>query len=230
MLMETLLISLGLALLFLALGIPLMLGKVKRNSLYGARFPATMADDRVWDVVNRKMGFVFVAGGAAAGIVDVLAVAGVVTRDVGLYVMGALVVYVLIASVWLWRYSERVARDTGVSARDMEVGRTTPVLVAIGCLAVAIAGVLSAFSTPNPWLGFRVPATFADPAVWHQVNLKAGLTLAVLSGVFGFMFLGLRNMTEGERKRLFSGLFIGWVISIVVVAIAGSLFANSLVR
>ncbi|RIE08634.1 SdpI family protein [Candidatus Cryosericum hinesii] len=230
MLMETLLISLGLALLFLALGIPLMLGKVKRNSLYGARFPATMADDRVWDVVNRKMGFVFVAGGAAAGIVDVLAVAGVVTRDVGLYVTGALVVYVLIASVWLWRYSERVARDTGVSARDMEVGRTTPVLVAIGCLAVAIAGVLSAFSTPNPWLGFRVPATFADPAVWHQVNLKAGLTLAVLSGVFGFMFLGLRNMTEGERKRLFSGLFIGWVISIVVVAIAGSLFANSLVR
>ncbi|WP_165846621.1 SdpI family protein [Candidatus Cryosericum hinesii] len=228
--METLLISLGLALLFLALGIPLMLGKVKRNSLYGARFPATMADDRVWDVVNRKMGFVFVAGGAAAGIVDVLAVAGVVTRDVGLYVTGALVVYVLIASVWLWRYSERVARDTGVSARDMEVGRTTPVLVAIGCLAVAIAGVLSAFSTPNPWLGFRVPATFADPAVWHQVNLKAGLTLAVLSGVFGFMFLGLRNMTEGERKRLFSGLFIGWVISIVVVAIAGSLFANSLVR
>src|SRR5664280_3064647 len=177
--MEILLTSLGLALLFLVLGIPLMLGKVKRNSLYGARFPATMADDRVWDVVNWKTGFLFVVGGAVAGIVDVLAVAGVFTRDVGLYVMGALVVYVLIASVWLWRYSERVARDTGVSARDIEIGKTTPILVAIGCLAVAIAGVLSAFSMPNPWLGFRVPATFADPAVWHQVNLKAGLTLAV---------------------------------------------------
>src|SRR5450756_1454637 len=112
----------------------------------------------------------------------------------------------------------------------MAVGRRTPLLVAIGCFAVAIAGVLSAFFTPNPWLGFRVPATFADPAVWHQVNLKAGLTLAVLSGVFGFMFLGLRSMTEGERKRLFSGLFIGWLISILVVAIAGSLFATSLAR
>ena len=228
--MEILLISLGLALLFLVLGIPLMLGKVKRNSLYGARFPATMADDRVWDVVNRKTGFLFVVGGAVAGIVDVLAVAGVVTPVVGQYVVGALVTYILIASVWLWHYSERVARDTGVTVRDMEVGRTAPLLVAIGCFAIVIAGVLSAFSTPNPWVGFRVPATFADPAVWHQVNLKAGLTLAVLSGVFGFMFLGLRGMTEGERKRLFSGLFIGWVISIVVVAIAGSLFANSLVR
>jgi uncharacterized membrane protein len=138
--------------------------------------------------------------------------------------------YILITSVVLWRYSEQVARDSGVTARDMNVGRTTPLLVAVGCFAVSVAGVLSAFSTPNPWLGFRVPATFADPAVWRQVNLKAGLTLAVLSGVFGFMFLGLRSMTEGERKRLFSGLFIGWLVSIIVVAIAGSLFANSLAR
>jgi uncharacterized membrane protein len=228
--MENILTSLGLALLFVVLGVPLMLGKVKRNSFYGARFPATMADDRVWDVVNRKTGLVFVAGGTVAGIVDLLGITGVVTRDVGLYVVGALMVYVLMASVVLWRYSERVARDTGVTARDMNVGRTTPLLVAVGCFAVAIAGVLSAFSTPNPWLGFRVPATFANPAVWHQVNLKAGLTLAVLSGVFAFMFLGLRSMTEGERKRLFSGLFIGWLVSIIVVAIAGSLFANSLAR
>jgi uncharacterized membrane protein len=228
--MENILTSLGLALLFVVLGVPLMLGKVKRNSFYGARFPATMADDRVWDVVNRKTGLVFVAGGPVAGIVDLLGITGVVTRDVGLYVVGALMVYVLMASVVLWRYSERVARDTGVTARDMNVGRTTPLLVAVGCFAVAIAGVLSAFSTPNPWLGFRVPATFANPAVWHQVNLKAGLTLAVLSGVFAFMFLGLRSMTEGERKRLFSGLFIGWLVSIIVVAIAGSLFANSLAR
>lgn len=228
--MENVLTSLGLALLFIVLGVPLMLGKVKRNSLYGARFPATMADGRVWDVVNRKTGLMFVAGGAVAGIVDLLAVAGVVTQEVGQYVAGALVVYILIASVWLWRYSERVARDRGVTARDMEVGRTGPLLVAISCFAISVVGVLSAFSTPNPWLGFRVPATFADPAVWHQVNLKAGLTLAVLSGVFGFMFLGLRSMTESERKRLFSGLFIGWLAAILLVAVAGTLFANSLAR
>ncbi|MHB8107035.1 MAG: SdpI family protein [Candidatus Cryosericum sp.] len=228
--MGALLISLGMALLFLVLGIPLVLGKVKRNGVYGARFPATMADDRVWDVVNRRSGALFVAGGATAGIVDLLAVIGVVTRDAGLYVAGALLIYILIATVWLWRYSERVARDTDVTASDMEVGRSTPLLVAVDCFAIAVAGVMSAFSTPNPWLGFRVPATFADPAIWHQVNLKAGLALAVLSGIFGFMFLGLRGMAEDDRKRLFSGLFVGWLISIVVVAIAGSLFANSLVR
>ncbi|HWQ22162.1 MAG TPA: SdpI family protein [Clostridia bacterium] len=228
--METLLTSLGLALLFVVLGVPLMIGKVKRNSVYGARFRATMADDRVWDVVNRKCGLLLVAGGALAGVVDLLAVVGVVTRAVGAYAAGALLVYILIATVWLWRYSERIAKDVGVTARDMEVGRVSPLLVALGCFAVAVAGVMSAFSTPNPWLGFRVPATFADPAVWHQVNLKAGLMLAVLSGAFGFMFLGLRGMSEGDRKRLFSGLFIGWLVSILVVAVAGSLFATSLAR
>lgn len=228
--MENVLNSLGLALLFVILGVPLMTGKVKRNGIYGARFSATLADDRVWDVVNRKCGVLFVAGGAVAGIVDLLAVVGMVTRAVGLYVAGALLVYILIATVWLWRYSERVAKDVGVTARDMEVGRASPLLVAVGCFAVAVAGILSAFSTPNPWLGFRVPATFADPTVWHQVNLKAGLMLAVLSGAFGFMFLGLRSMTEVDRKRLFSGLFIGWLVSILVVAVAGSLFATSLAR
>lgn len=228
--MENVLTSLGLALLFVVLGVPLMLGKVRRNGFYGVRFPATMADDRVWDVVNRKSGFLFVTGGAAASIVDLLAVAGVVARDVGLYVAGALLIYLLIATVWLWRYSEQVARDVGVTARDMEIGRTTPLLVAVSCFAIAIVGVLSAFSTPNPWLGFRVPATFADSGVWHQVNLKAGLTLAVLSGVFGFMFLGLRSVTESERKRLFSGLFIGWVLSIFLVAVAGGIVASSLVH
>ncbi len=228
--MEILLTSLGLALLFVVLGVPLMLGRVKRNGIYGARFSATMADDRVWDVVNRKSGLLFVVGGAAAGIVDLLALVGVFTRGVGAYVTGVLLVYILIAAVWLWRYSERVARDVGITSRDVEIGRSTPLLVAVGCFAIAVAGVMAAFSTPNPWLGFRVPATFADPAVWHQVNLKAGLTLAVLSGAFGFMFLGLRSMTEGERKRLFSGLLIGWLTSIIVVAVAGSLFAGSLAR
>ena len=120
--MENLLTGLGLALLFVILGVPLMLGKVKRNGIYGARFPATMADDRVWNVVNRKTGLVFVAGGTVAGIVDLLGITGVVTQDVGQYVVGALMAYILIASVWLWRYSEQVARDSGVTAGDMEVG------------------------------------------------------------------------------------------------------------
>jgi uncharacterized membrane protein len=205
-----------------------MLGKVKRNNFYGARFPATLSDDRVWDVVNRKCGLLFVVIGAAGGIVDLLGLAGLITRNVGLYVVGALTVCILIAGIWLWRYSERVARASGITPQDLEVGRTTPLMAAIGCFVIAVTGVLSAFSSPNAWLGFRVPATLADPTVWHQVNLKAGLTLAGLSGVFGFLFLGLRGMTEPDRKRLFSGLFIGWIIAIIGVALVGTLFANSL--
>ncbi|MGB9665929.1 MAG: SdpI family protein [Candidatus Cryosericum sp.] len=228
--MQDVLSGLGLSLLLMLLGIPLMLGKVRRNGWYGARFPAAMADDRVWDVVNRKSGFLFVAGGAGGVLIGLLAVLGIITRAVGPYILGTLLVYLLIATAWLWWYSERVARDAGVSAREVEVDRATLLLISFGCFAIAIVGVVSAFSTPNPWLGFRIPATFADPAVWHQVNLKAGLTLAVLSGVFGLMFLGLRGMSEHDRRRLFSGLLIGWFVAIVLVAVAGTLYANSLIR
>jgi uncharacterized membrane protein len=228
--METLLTSLGMSVLFLMLGLPLMLGKVRRNNYYGARFRGTLADDRVWDVVNQRSGFLFVVGGGAGAMVDLLALAGVVTKNAGLYVAGGLAAYILVVSIWLWRYSEQLAREVGITAGRVEVGTTPPLLVAVGCFVVAVVGVVSAFSTPNPWLGFRVPATLVDPLVWHEVNLKAGLTLAVLSGVFGFMFLSLRGMTEGERKRLFSGLLIGWVVCIIVVAVAGSFFAAGLAR
>jgi hypothetical protein len=37
-------------------------------------------------------------------------------------------------------------------------------------------------------------------------------------------------MTEGERKRLFSGLFVGWLAAILLVAVVGTLFAKSLAR
>jgi hypothetical protein len=44
------------------------------------------------------------------------------------------------------------------------------------------------------------------------------------------MFLGLRSMAESGRKRLFSGLLIGWLGAIILVAVAGTLFAYSIAR
>ncbi len=39
-----------------ALSIPLILGVVPRNRLYGVRVPETMADERLWYAVNRLTG------------------------------------------------------------------------------------------------------------------------------------------------------------------------------
>ncbi|MFV0446698.1 MAG: SdpI family protein [Planctomycetaceae bacterium] len=36
---------------------------------------------------------------------------------------------------------------------------------------------------PNPWYGFRTPATLRDERIWYPVNREAGLWLAALSAV-----------------------------------------------
>lgn len=50
-------------LLFSLLGIPLILGIVPPNRLYGFRVPATLANRDLWYIVNRAAGIDLVTGG-----------------------------------------------------------------------------------------------------------------------------------------------------------------------
>lgn len=51
-------ILIGAHLLLLGLGIPLAMGRVKRNSWYGFRTPSTVSRDEVWYPVNISYGVV----------------------------------------------------------------------------------------------------------------------------------------------------------------------------
>lgn len=54
----------GAGVLFLALGIPLFLKRVRPNFLYGCRTTKTMSDERIWYAVNRITGKSMIVGGA----------------------------------------------------------------------------------------------------------------------------------------------------------------------
>lgn len=49
-------IPVAIGVLFVAVGTPLMRRSVKRNPLYGVRFPSTLKDDEVWYPVNELGG------------------------------------------------------------------------------------------------------------------------------------------------------------------------------
>jgi uncharacterized membrane protein len=51
--------------LFIALGIPLLRGRVRPNSWYGCRTHKTLSDEKVWYAVNRVTGRDLVAAGIA---------------------------------------------------------------------------------------------------------------------------------------------------------------------
>ena len=81
---------LALAALFFAVSVPLALGKVPPNRLYGFRTPRTLADDRVWYPVNRVagrrgMGFSIVFAG-----LSVLAMIGMLATSTVLLAIGGL--------------------------------------------------------------------------------------------------------------------------------------------
>ncbi len=63
-----LLIFLGTAAVFIALGFPLMKNKVPPNGLYGFRTNATLTDPAVWYPVNRTSGAWIVVGGVVVAI------------------------------------------------------------------------------------------------------------------------------------------------------------------
>jgi uncharacterized membrane protein len=50
-------------LLLVGIGIPLILGKVPPNSLYGCRTTKTLSDPKIWYAVNRKSGKDFLTSG-----------------------------------------------------------------------------------------------------------------------------------------------------------------------
>lgn len=66
------LVHAGNGLLFIALGIPLVLGKVGPNHLYGFRFSKTLADEKTWYAVNRIGGIDMCIAGAFITIAALL--------------------------------------------------------------------------------------------------------------------------------------------------------------
>jgi uncharacterized membrane protein len=67
--MNVVMIYLTFSVLLVALGVPLALGKVPPNPLYGFRTPATQADPTLWYPVNTRTGLDLIICGLVLGFV-----------------------------------------------------------------------------------------------------------------------------------------------------------------
>ena len=61
-------LPLGIGALYVVLGLPLMLGMVPRNDLYGFRTEKTFSDPAIWYAANRASGRALVIAGLAIAI------------------------------------------------------------------------------------------------------------------------------------------------------------------
>jgi len=98
---------LGLGGLLTLVGLPLWRRKIPPNSLYGVRFPSTMADPVVWYEVNAVSGLDLVVLGAAIVLLTiVLQALGLPSNVLALAVVALFfvgLVFSLVRSIWLAR-------------------------------------------------------------------------------------------------------------------------------
>jgi len=93
--------------------VPLALGWVPRNRVYGFRVGATLKDDRVWYATNRRMGLeMIVIGLALWGMTELLGRSALDESTAGRIAWVTLVVVIASFIVRGWRYANRVARQT----------------------------------------------------------------------------------------------------------------------
>jgi uncharacterized membrane protein len=71
------LVFVGVGVVFAALGVPLLRGRVRPNFWYGCRTHKTLSDEKIWYAVNRVTGRDLIVGGA------IIIAAALVTLAVG---------------------------------------------------------------------------------------------------------------------------------------------------
>jgi hypothetical protein len=97
------------ALVCAGLSIPLILGKIRRNRLYGARFRQSFASDESWFAINRFAGRQFLIWSAP------LSASGIVALFLPLEAHPALaiaiafapLIFIFIPAIATWRFAQR---------------------------------------------------------------------------------------------------------------------------
>ena len=69
---KLLLVFTGVGILFIALGVPLLMGRVPPNPWYGCRTRKTLSDERIWYEVNRVTGQDMILAGVVTLISSVV--------------------------------------------------------------------------------------------------------------------------------------------------------------
>ncbi len=90
------------------------------------------------------------------------------------------------------------------------------------CALIALPAIPLAFEwvTPNPWYGFRTPATLACAADWYETNMVAGALFVVSMLAVAGTACVLSERLVSERPWMPGALLVLGV----GVSVAGSIF------
>jgi len=100
--------DLVIAVIAIALSVPLVLGKVGMNPLYGVRFPRSFESDELWYRINRYGGRRLIVWSIAVALVALGALAWPAILG---WLAPLAPLFYIVAGVEAWRYTRSLPRD-----------------------------------------------------------------------------------------------------------------------
>jgi len=197
-----------------------LLPRVPRNSIFGLRTMATLSDEEVWKISNKKASYLMYILGLFGLILDAFFyLSGFPEKTFGNYLLMSLVISVVLIAVYLIIYSNNLWKKKNKGTKiTSEVNIPLYFINIVGILTASfiVIGILMLFVPPNSLIGIRISKTLTNPELWHKVNRISGIGFILIGLVFSVLFFKDSSMEPELRTKNFNNHFL-WFIVITIL-------------
>jgi len=205
-----------------------LLPRVPRNTIFGLRTVATLSDEEVWKISNKKASYLLYILGLSGLILDAFFYFLCFPEETfGNYLLMSLVTSVVLVSVHLVIYSNNLWKKKNKGTKIIsEVPRYFINIVGVlTAFFIYVVDILMLFVPPNRLIGIGISKTLTNPELFRRVNRISGLGTILIGLVFSILFFIDASLDSEKRSKSFEkhllwflGITILW--SLVSVALA----------
>ncbi len=201
-----------------------LLPRVPQNSIFGLRTTATLSDEEIWRLSNRRASYFLYFFGFISLLLDLFFWFSEFPEQIfGNYLLISLVILVVLITVYLIIYSNNLWKKKNKGAKitsKVVLPRYFIYIIEVGVAFLIVAGILMLFVSPNGWIGIRIPKSFSNLLLWQKVNRISGIGFVLLGAVFAILFFKDSSMEDQDRTKNFEKHFLWFTIFIILWSLA----------
>ena len=197
-----------------------LLPRVPRNTIFGLRTVATLSDEEVWKISNKKASYLLYILGLSGLILDAFFyLSGFPEETFGNYLLMSLVISVVLVTVYLVIYSNNLWKKKNKGTKiisEVDIPRYFINIVGVLTASFIVIGILMQFIPPNNWIGVRISKTLTNPELFRRINRISGLGTILIGLVFSILFFIDGSLDSEKRSKSFEKHLL-WFLGITIL-------------
>jgi uncharacterized membrane protein len=181
---------------------------------------ATLSDEEVWKISNKKASYLMYILGLFGLILDAFFyLSGFPEKTFGNCLLMSLVISVVFIAVYLIIYSNNLWKKKNKGTKitsEVNIPRYFINIVGVLTASFIVIGILMLFVPPNSLIGIRISKTLTNPELWHKVNRISGIGFILIGLVFSVLFFKDSSMEPELRTKNFNKHLL-WFIVITIL-------------